>query len=308
MSFKRFIAPLALCLALPLTSFASETGEEAAALFDSGLVVLAKGNFDGALEAFTGAAKSDPANENYRQHVILVRRVMQLRGQLEKKKDPKEWAQLAQSLRSFYTNFDVYGEALALDTKRHAKLCTPGTAVDLAESQLELSKNAEAVKVLSSLGKKTPPRGKLMLGIALARTGDLDGARKIAKTNGIPVTDDPKQIFDAACLNALVGNTAMAANQLTLVFEKTPPGKLERVKNYAKRRPDLAGLKGAQYEKVWLVASKVKAAGCGGCSKEGTGACSSGAGAAGGCSDKDKEDGCSDEKEAGGDCCDKDKK
>lgn len=303
MFLKRIITPLALCLALPLTSFASETGEEAAALFDSGLVVLAKGNFDGALKAFTGAAKSDPANQNYRQHVALVRRVIQVRGMFDKEKDPKQWAQFAQSLRSFYTDFDIYGEALALDTKRHAKLCTPGTAVDLAESQLELNKNAEAVKVLSSLGKKNPPRAKLMLGIALARTGDLDGAKKIAKTNGIPITDDPKQILDAACLNALVGNTAMAADQLTLVFEKTPPGRLDRVKNYAKRRPDLAGLKGAQYEKVWLVASKVKAAGCGGCSKEGTGACSSGSGGdAGGC---DKED--AGEKK-GGDCCDEDKK
>jgi len=305
MRIKRLIASLALCLALPVAAFASEGSEKAAASFDRGLTVLSQGDFDSALAAFTEAAKSDPENQNYRQHVALVSRVKQVRAMLEVEQDPQKWAQIAKSLRSFYSDFDVYGEALKLDTKRHAKLCTPETGVDLAESQLELGKNAEAVKVLASLGTKTPPRGKLLNGIALARMGDLEAAKKIATENGVPASDDLQQVFDAACLNALVGNTAMAADQLTLVFEKTPAGRLDRVKAYASQRADLAKLKGEQYAKVWTVASKVQASGCAGCSgaagcskKAGGGGCSEGSG---GC-----ESGAGGEKKEG-DCCDKDK-
>lgn len=304
MRIKRLIASLALCLALPVVAFASEGSEKAAASFDRGLTVLSQGDFDSALAAFTEAAKSDPENQNYRQHVALVSRVKQVRGMLDKEQDPQKWAQIAKSLRSFYSDFDVYGEALKLDTKRHTKLCTPETGVDLAESQLELGRNAEAVKVLASLGAKTPPRGKLLNGIALARMGDLEAAKKIAKESGVPVTEDLQQVFDAACLNALVGNTAMAADQLTLVFEKTPAGRLDRVKAYAKQRADLAKLKGAEFEKVWAVASKVESSGCAGCSgaagcsKKSAGGCGSDSG---GC-----ESGASGEKKEG-ESCDKDK-
>jgi tetratricopeptide (TPR) repeat protein len=295
MFLKKIIAPLALGLALSASAVASEATENAAATFDQGLVVLSNGDFDGAMKAFKVAAKTDPENQKYRQHVALVSRVKQVRGMLANEKDLAQWAKIAKSLRSFYGDYEIYGEALTLDTKRHAKLCTTGTGVDLADSQLEMNKNADAVKVLSSL-KKSNSRSNVLLGIALARTGDMASAKKLAGAHASKKSDDVQLNFDSACLNSLVGNTALAADQLTIAFEQIPADRLVKVKSYAKKRKDLAGLKAAEYKNVWTVASKIKASDCGSCSSAGSCGSKSGQGAGGG--------GCGDEKGSGDDCGD----
>ena len=285
---RKLIAGLALCLAFTASAFANENTEKAAELYDQGLAVLAKGDFNSAMKAFAGAAKTDPANQNYKQHLALVNRVKQVRAMLEKEQDVAKWTKQAASLRTFYVNYEVYEEALSIDQRRFKKLGTPAVAVDLAESQLELGKNEASVKLLVGLDKaKATPRSDVLLGIGLARLGKLDKAKAIAGNCAKPDGKDLALVFDAACLNSLVGNQELAAKQLTLTFEQTPPGQLDKAKAYAKKRQDLAGLRGAQYAQLWTVASKIKpaecgsAAGCGGCDK---------AGASGDCSDKDGED------------------
>ena len=285
---RKLIAGLALCLALTSSALANENTEKAAQLFDQGLVVLAQGNFDGAMKAFAGAAKTDPANQNYKQHLALVNRVKQVRAMNEKEQNVALWTKQAESLRTFYMDYEVFAEALAIDQRRFKKLGTPATAVDLAESQLELGKNAESVKLLVGLDKAmATPRSDVLLGIGLARLGKMDDAKAVAGNCAAQVdSKDLALLFDAACLNSLVGNQELAAKQLTLTFEQTPPAQLVKAKTYAKKRHDLAGLTSAQYAGVWTVESKIKpaacgsAAGCGGCSK---------AGDAGGCSDEEKD-------------------
>ncbi len=289
MNLRKTITLLALCLGLSSTAAALKGEEKPAEFFDRGLAVLSKGDLDGALKDFMRAAKADPENQVYRKHVALLHRVRQVRGRLDATAEKVQWDQIAQSLRAFYVQFEVYGEALALDKLRHAKLGTGATAVDLADSYLELNENSEAVKVLSVLeAPRVTPRSQLLLGIGLARTGETERAKRLASKHGRPNDMDSRLLFDAACLNALVGDPQVAAGQLISVFERTPADLLPRLKEYSKRRADLASLRGEKFAGVWKVASRVKA-GCGGCTSAGSG-CSSGAGA------------CDMDKSGGGDC------
>jgi tetratricopeptide (TPR) repeat protein len=282
-----------LCLLTLSLGARAEENKEAAAAYDHGVAVLVTGDFDGAIGAFKEAAKADPENESYRKELALVSRVKALRGVLPKVyDDAAKWEKMASSLRSYYLQHEIFGEAVAIDELRNKRFATPATAIDLAESYLEKYDDAKAVRALESVeAKDRTVRANVMLGIGLARTDQLDAAKKLAATAGRGEEADAQLLYDRACLNALVGDLPLAAEQLTACFEQVPASSLVTLKRYSKTRRDLAGLKAPAFASVWKTESKVKSGGCAGCSSAGT------------CGEKDEDGGCKD-----GDDCDDDKK
>jgi tetratricopeptide (TPR) repeat protein len=176
------------------------------------------------------------------------------------------WVEMTKSLRAFYYDYKVFGEALALDERVHYKLNSADSAAALGETQLELKMNEEAAAFLGALDEeRTSPRSQVLLGVALARLDRMNEAEKIASECKPPKEPDAAYFLDMACLCALLGETDDAAKNLRLCFEHTPPSLLDAAKDRARAREDLNGLaNSAEYEKVWLTASKIKESDCSG--------------------------------------------
>jgi len=252
------------CCVIGHAAQASDT-DTAAARFAQGAAALQKGHFQAAMVDYAAAARAEPANEHYRQQHALLRRILQMRDQLEQETDSEKWEAGALALRSFYHDNGVSDELLALDRRAHARLNTADSAARLADTQLARGDNGAAVDLLGALDEsRQSDRTRVLLGIALARTGRLEEAKVIAgKVN--PAGAGPGMLYDVARLRALIGNKEGAMVALTACFEQTRPGRLAAFKDLARADADLAGI--VQHEgfaKVLATASKIKESSCSG--------------------------------------------
>ena len=240
-----------------------ETPEQA---FAKGEAALAKADFAAAMASFAAAAKADLDNREYLQHYLMVRRVMDLRARLESAETPRQWEQIAAALRAFYMGEQLYSEALALDKKIHERINTATSAMMLADTQLAMNLNADAVRLLSSVEKdKSTSATRALLGIALARTGKTAEAKQLASSVTLPEEGDPGLYYLAARLQALTGDAAKASDLLKRGFEQTPPSQLDGFKAHAKANPDLASLAAAPtFAAALAVQSKIAESKCSG--------------------------------------------
>jgi predicted negative regulator of RcsB-dependent stress response len=228
-----------LALLCSVTAHA-ETAEQA---FVRGNTLLAKGSFQEALQAYSTAVRAERTNQQYGQQFMLVRRVIALRESLDREKDTQRWLKIAQSLRSFYISQGIYSEALSVDEGIHSRLNTALSAGQLAETQLAMGRDAEASRVLSSLApEKVTTATQALLGIAIARQGQVDEARSISEAIATSDSSDPGTQYVLARLQAVVGNHGTALGLLTRCFEAVPPSRLNDLKMHAKLTPELAAL------------------------------------------------------------------
>lgn len=259
------------CVVLVAMPALAEPADEA---FAAGKALLATADFDGALEAFRTAAKTDPENREYTQQYAMLRQVIGMRGDCAKERDAERWLKMAGALRTFYHDHHLYAEALPLDQERHRRHRSAESAVLLAETQLALGMHSEAVELLSGLTKEqTSPRTRVLHGLALARLGQIDEAKTLAEEAG-QATDDagPRYFYDLARLQALAGDSKGAFQALTRSFELTPPSQLDAFKVEVHGCKDFNALVStADFAKALETASKVKesecskGSGCGNC-------------------------------------------
>ena len=141
---------IVLAVGLVLVGALTARAETAAEAFARGNTLLADGEFQQSLKAYSAAARADRSNRQYAQQFMLVRRVITLRSHLDREKDPRRWLATAQSLRSFYVDRKLMAEALRIDERIHAKQDTALSAGQLAETQMALGNNADATRVLTS--------------------------------------------------------------------------------------------------------------------------------------------------------------
>jgi tetratricopeptide (TPR) repeat protein len=196
----------------------------------------------------------------------MTRQVIELRKALVSEKDPQEWEALARALRSFYHREKIFPEALVLDQQLHARINNGVSATMLAETQLALNQNREAIKVLSALEPaKNNAATQALLGIARAREGQKEEARKIAEAYSLPEPAGLGLVYLAARLHAASGNADKALNLLKTTFEGVPPSRLETFKAVVKECPDFAGLAASSgFAQVLQTKSKVAESNCSG--------------------------------------------
>jgi hypothetical protein len=231
-----------------LTAFAfagpqdNTTGSE---LFAQGQALLKKGDFDGALKAFIGAAKANPENQEYGMQAMMVRRVQNLRNFVNHSEVTPQWEKAVISLHAFYLTNGIYEEAVALNRTAHKKMNNALSASLLAEALLAAGKHDKALTLLEGLdAEKMDDQNRIYLGIALARSGRLEEAKKQREQVPVGVNTHMGQMFDLARLDTLIGNPDGACTLLTACFERTLPSQLADVKSFANRCPDFAPLKG----------------------------------------------------------------
>jgi len=265
---KRAFLWSVVLVSLGIHPFAA-SGETPEQAFNSGETLLAQADFQGALGAFGRAARADRGNREYLQHYAVVRRVVMLRRQLDAEEDDARWEYIARGLHAFYVSQRLHGEALALDRKMHAKLDNASSAVMLAETHLALNQDAEAAETLASLppAEQTPSTRSLR-GLALARQGKLDEARRIAAGVGPSGDAGPGAIYRVARLNAAVGNDEQALGLLTRCFETVAPSRLDAFKDHARQSPEFTRLASTSaFAQVMKTESKVAESKCSGGSR-----------------------------------------
>jgi hypothetical protein len=247
-----------LLMAVVLVGPGIAVAETAAESFAQGEALLAKGQFPVALQSFAAAARDDRNNQEYMQHFAMVRRVVDLRSRLETEQNLVRWESMAKALRAFYVSERIYSELLMLDQKLHSRLGTGDTAAMLAETQLAMSRTADAVKTLSALeDSKATAMTQALLGIALVRCDRADEAKKIATKLELPAEAGPNLLYAAAQLHAGTGDSAKALKLLQTCFEATLPSILDGFKSHAKACPEFAAM-AASPEFVAVLATKSK--------------------------------------------------
>ncbi len=254
---------------------AAGPAEDAAAAFDRGTALLDQGSFDTALEAYAEASRLDPANDTYRSEEAILRRVIALRGELAGGADAAKWDRVAPGLRAYYYSKGLHAEALELDRAYHERVGSAGTAGMLAESLLQLDRDAEAVEVLSAQqDEKLNDVARMLLGVALARSGDVARAQQIAADVKVPAEAMPAIHVLRARLLAGVGAEDAALGELRQAFEATPPTLLAGVKENVQAQRDFSTMAaGAGFAEVLRTESKVTQSSCSGGSS--CGACPS---------------------------------
>ena len=249
-----------------LLSATSARAESTAEVFARGKASLAEGDLQAALKSYAAAARADRSNREYLSQYMLLRQAIEMRTRLETEKNPRRWEQLARSLHQFYVGQKMYTEVLALDRRVHARAKTASSAVSLAETELAMELNAEAVKTLSSVpSAKATASSQALLGIALLRQGDVQGAKQMAETVVLPEKTGPGTVYSVARLQAAVGNKDRTLQLLTLCFESVAPSRADGFKSHAKQSPDFAKLVStAEFTKVLETKSKVSESACSG--------------------------------------------
>jgi tetratricopeptide (TPR) repeat protein len=244
-------------------------GETAPQAFAAGKSALAKADFPEALRAFSRAVHADRDNQEYIQNYAMVRQVIMLRRQLAAEKDAARWEYIARGLHAFYVENALHGEALALDRKIHARLGNTSSAVMLAETQLALNMDAEAAETLAALpSAKQTASTQSLHGLALARQGQLEEAKRMAATVDVPAEAGPGVTYCAARLNAAVGNDEQALVLLTRCFESVAPSRLDRFKQHARQSPEFVSLASTPtFAQVMETESKVAESKCSGGSR-----------------------------------------
>jgi tetratricopeptide (TPR) repeat protein len=197
---------------------------------------------------------------------------------MDVEKDPERWEYSARALHAFYLDQGLHGQAVGLARKTHEKAGTASTAAMLAETELALNNNAEAEKMLAALDKdgKSTPMTRTLWGVAQARLGKAQAAKKLAQ--GISLGDDagPQLAYSYARLSAATGSADAALAALQKCFETLPPSRLENFKEHAKACPEFAALASTpKFAKVLETESQVaeskcsSGSGCAGCPTRG---------------------------------------
>lgn len=247
--------------------------ENAAQRYAEGERRLAASDFAGALQAYEAAAAADKANVDYQQQFAILRQVVQLRDVVAREKKAEKRDTMARALRSFYYEHRLYAEALPLDQAQHDRVRTAESASLLAETLLEMGRNADAEATLTAFaGPGAPLATRLLAAIAQARQGRLDRAREIAGTIVLPETAANGQLYHAARLQALLGQPDAAATLLTRAFQATAPGALAAARARAAGCTDFAAVASSPaFTAALETASKVSESkcstmpSCGGC-------------------------------------------
>jgi tetratricopeptide (TPR) repeat protein len=253
------------------TAFA-QTADAGTAAFTQAKSYLTQSQFERALESYAAAAQAAPQNAAYRQEYALLRQVVALRQSLASEADAARWNTGASALRVFYYDRGLYDAALPLDQERYRRDGAPESAALLAETQLQLDRNTEAVVTLTAVSNdKLSPKGRDLLALAYARTGSRDRAKDLlAQAANTP--ESAEHCLLASRVHALLGDREAANKLLAQSFRLTPPSALPRAKEFAKNCADFRSLlsdpqSASVFETVSTVqeSSCSRAKSCGGC-------------------------------------------
>ena len=241
------------------------THENAAAHYAQGEALLKQGQIETAATSFLAAARAAPKNQAYVDRAMTLRSIVRTRRYVATQQPSPRWLQSARTLFFFYQQNGLMSLAFEQAKQAHEKMPNETSVRLLAEGHLGLGQNVEAATLLAE-HTGCSPEIALLHGIALARIGQADAARRVGLT---PLAADagPGLLYDRARLLTLLGDTDVALKTLKTCFEKTPAAGLGSMKAFAQVEKDFAALAALPaFAEVLKTATLVKTACSGGSS------------------------------------------
>jgi thioredoxin-like negative regulator of GroEL len=255
---------LALLLAAASSSLYGQDGPGDVG-YARGMELLEKGDFEAALPSFAEAAKADEAPVEYKRTYLQVRTLIKVRQDIVDEQDPEKWWTLATRLRNYYYRFRLYDDLLAIARQMHDERPSSGTASLVADALLTLGRNDEAESILTAMDADSlTGHAKVLLGVAHARQGKMDGAKAVLAAAKAPDPATPRFLFDLARLQVLCGQTDEGLSTLTMAFESTAAGGLPGFRTFVAAAPDFGSVPAARFEQVLATESKIVASSCSG--------------------------------------------
>jgi tetratricopeptide (TPR) repeat protein len=134
----------------------------------------------------------------------------------------------------------------------------------LGETLLKLDKNSDAETLLSSQdAAQLSPKGKALLGLAVARQKKTEQAKTLIGKLSLPADADAALLLTVAQLQALAGDTKTAIELLTRSLELTPPSRIEAARADISQTRDFAAIAAtAEFKTALATASKVSESKC----------------------------------------------
>ncbi len=224
---------LAALIAVLLTGTGLANADRAADHYDRGRAMLAQADLLGAFSAFSMAVALEPANPVFREEMHQLRRVLELRYELDSIKDHAAWRSASYELYDYYENYEIHNEQLSIAVSIHDRYHSPDSTVLLANAHLALGHETEALFVLERLpASRRTVHVEVLHGVTLARMGRLDQARKVARRVHVPDRPDWRLHFDCARLYTLVGDYDRSYSLLEVSLGATDDRWLKQRKSY----------------------------------------------------------------------------
>jgi len=228
--------------------------------------LLSQGKFREALSAYATAVQADRENRENVSRYMMLRRVVQLRQQFQQETNDARLAYLARALRQFYMSHDLHEEALALDKRVHRQLRDTRSALALADTQLEMGRNSEALATLSDLpNEQQNTSTRALRAIALSRLGKKEEAKRVAddvelaEGSGLGIT------YAVARMHAATGQPEKAVGALSRFFESVPPSQQPAFREVARNCPEFGELtRDTAFQTALETESKVSESECSG--------------------------------------------
>jgi thioredoxin-like negative regulator of GroEL len=241
MATPRFAGIAAVLIAV--VSFASAAADERAqARFEQGRQALQQGEFAQAQAAFADAVEAAPKNEQYQQYAATAQRAVQLQETLAEA-EGDDWQQAAQSLFWICHRHGADAAALRLAEQLLERHPSIATKVLMARACLETDRDADARKVLQSVGNRdSTPEVRTLVAIAFAHQERTRIAATILTHIPHP-REDARLAFDLARLLALVEQSELALDMLALAVKHGDAEHVAWVRRVVPTHADFASLR-----------------------------------------------------------------
>lgn len=257
------LATLVLCTTL---AFADEPAAKTPAetAYAAGQAALVKADFDSALKSFIQAAKLDPNAPEFTREAVLLRRIVDLRGQLGRIKDDARWQKAAESLYAYYSDRGCTPAATEMAAALNKRVPSAASANRYARTLLDTGEAQQARAVLEAIpDDQADLHSRVLHALALTRLDEREAAEKALQRIAIPMEVTRELNYDAARLNATLGHWDSAERLLRKFFQATPPSRLVAARAQTKACVDFASVAETEgFHNVLRTASKCSESSC----------------------------------------------
>jgi len=279
MKRNHFVIFVVLIAAFVAISTKTCVADRATDAYDRAMEQLKEDKLTDALNSIVAAYRADRTNRKYTQEYMMLRQVIQIRGQIDATRDARRWAWMARVLHTYYLQKQMLQPAVDIATKMHERTPSTHSAATLADALLAVDQPGDAADMLASLDEDLHTAStRALQALSLASADQLDKAKRVAtKQFAMPENPGATVLYRAARMYLALGETDRALETLTRCFESVAPSRLDALKKVVLTDSEFAQLADSpKLAEVMKVKSKISesacsgGSSCGGCPRRGS--------------------------------------
>lgn len=264
---KYFVASLVLVAMMFAVSTKICVADQASDAYDRALKQLKEDKLTDALSSIVAAYRADRTNKKYSQEYMMLRQVIQIRGQIDSTRDAQRWAWMARVLHTYYLQKQMRDQAVDIAKQMYERTPSTHSASTLADALLSAGRAGEAADMLAGLDTQShTPSTRALQALSLAKADKLDEAKTVANEKfAMPENPGATVLYRAARMYLGLGEQEKSLKTLAQCFESIAPSRLDAFKQAVETRSDFKVLAGSpELTKVMKVKSKISESSCSG--------------------------------------------